>query len=160
MIPLTVSFFTNNNSKKLVSIDLKNFLPSNNYLYCHITDDNHFLTPCGLKFTNNTSNFNGMFDINIKDFDTGLDIKAFDYYKAIKERFNFDRFFLFFVDEEAKKCYCGEIDELQNEYGSYPKREEYIIYFHIDTLKKLFDLTDEEADKLKSFTTKNEKYLK
>lgn len=65
---------TNNNSKKLVSIELRNFLPSNNYLYCHITDDNHFLTPCGLKFTNNTNNFNGMFDINIRDFETGLNI--------------------------------------------------------------------------------------
>lgn len=62
---------TNVNSKKFVYIDLKNFIPCNNYLYCHITDDNHFLTPCGLKFTNNTNNFNGMFDIDIRDFNTG-----------------------------------------------------------------------------------------
>lgn len=90
--------------------------------------------------------------------DTGLDVRAFNYYKKIKEHFSLDRFNLFFVDEEVKKCYYGEIDELQKKYLSYPRIERGIIYFHLDTLIHFFDLTDEEANKLISLTTKDDKY--
>jgi len=65
---------TNNISKKLVYVNLGNFLPGFNDLVCHVMSDNNFLTHCGLKFTNNISNFNGSFDLKVYDIDTDLEL--------------------------------------------------------------------------------------
>lgn len=67
---------TNNNSKKLVYIDMGNFLPSMNNLVCHVMDDNHFLTPCNLKFNCN-STFNGSFNVKIYDINTDIEISEY-----------------------------------------------------------------------------------
>lgn len=58
---------TSNNKKVLCEIDLGNFIPSMNKLYCHISDSNDFLTHTSLKFNNNISSFNGSFKPKIKD---------------------------------------------------------------------------------------------
>lgn len=64
---------TNAGSKKFVYIDLGNFLPGMNYLYCHVMDDNHFITPAGFKFNNNNV-FNGSFNPKVYDIATSEEI--------------------------------------------------------------------------------------
>jgi hypothetical protein len=97
--------------------------------------------------------------------DTGLDIKHYNIYKKIQEKHNLDVYF-FFVDEEKKEIYGGWLTELvkecniihKNKMLTYPLKQNGIIYFPIDKMKKQCDISDEDVEILKSFTTKHERY--
>ena len=65
---------TANEKKVFCEIDLGNFIPSMNKLYCHIQDDNHFLTSCNIKYNNNINSFNGSFKPTIKNIYTEQNI--------------------------------------------------------------------------------------
>lgn len=59
---------TNNNRKVFCEIDLGNFLPNCDKLYCHISGDNNFLVHTSLEFDADLSQYNGLFHPKIRDY--------------------------------------------------------------------------------------------
>ena len=58
---------TDNLKKVFAEIDLGNFLPNTEKLYCHISDDNNFLVHSSLEFDADLSQYNGNFKPIIKN---------------------------------------------------------------------------------------------
>lgn len=98
--------------------------------------------------------------------DTGFNYKHYLEYKKIMERHNL-QVVIFFVDEENKSIYGGKLKTLEqiksfNVNGkevTYPKIENGIIYFHIETMTHYASLTGSDALNLTELTTKNIAYI-
>jgi hypothetical protein len=99
--------------------------------------------------------------------DTGIDVRHYEDYKGIRDKYSID-VFLFFVDEEKGCVYGGLLRAIEGETKimhngqvlEYPLRHKGIIYFPIDGMKTLVELTDEEVGKLKGLSTRKEEYDK
>jgi Holliday junction resolvase-like predicted endonuclease len=96
---------------------------------------------------------------------TGIDIKHFNEYKFILEKYNID-FILFFVDEhpDQQRVYCQKlsclIEECQIDGELYPNTTmcKGIILFPLQKMIHVRDLTDDEAKTLKQLSTRNYEY--
>lgn len=69
----------NNGLKVFCEIDLGNFLPNTEKLYCHISGDNNFIVHTSLEFDADLSQYNGNFKPIVKNVDTGniIDVDIF-----------------------------------------------------------------------------------
>jgi hypothetical protein len=90
--------------------------------------------------------------------DTGINIKSYDEYKFIQDKYNL-RVYLFFVDATNKKVYGNLLQELETEVVvgkyTYPLRQKGIIYFSLSNMKTIAELTEEQSNTIKEFNTKN-----
>lgn len=90
--------------------------------------------------------------------DTGIDIRHYDQYKFIQDKYNL-KVYLFFVDATNKKVYGNVIEKLENEtvmgVYTYPLRQKGIIYFPLSNMKQISLLTNEQAEMIKAYNTKN-----
>jgi len=97
--------------------------------------------------------------------DTGIDIRSFNDYMNIKNKYNIN-IFIFFVDEMEKRIYGNWLSILtkrrkikhKNKLIDYPKEEGGIIYFPIEVMKYISNLTEEQINILKETSTRNYKY--
>ncbi len=103
-----------------------------------------------------------------KYYDTGLNYRHYLEYKKISEKHNIP-VFLFFIDEMEKRIYGNFISELEKEFESnynnitkkYPCIEENrskIIYFPLQVMRNIKDLTESEVEFLKLNSTRNYSY--
>jgi hypothetical protein len=102
--------------------------------------------------------------------DTGIDYRHYLEYRHISNKHNLP-VWIFFVDEMERKVYAGLLSEMEinNCYNyngkllSYPKVEgdsRKIIYFYQPNLKHIKDLTNNEVEQIKSYSTRKHTYLK
>lgn len=111
-----------------------------------------------------------------KNPDTGVDLKHYIHYKEINQEIG--TFLIIFVDEELKKVYFQDINKYISDEKKYKlyidkyeikyplietnnNNNEKYIYFSLETMIKLKDLSDEEVNILKSYsktTNKNYKF--
>ena len=89
--------------------------------------------------------------------DTGFNLKHYEDYKFIRDKYNIP-VFIFFVDEYLEKIYGNYLNVLSKKYKKYPKIENNIIYFHLDSMRNIMKLTKENVEKLKKLTTRNYNY--
>lgn len=146
---------------------VRKYLESNNkVIYKPITDSAH----C----------FDNLVSTNKKDFvivevktkpkrnyypDTGIDYKHYLEYKEVSKLHSLP-VYLFFVDEMIGKIYSGKLSDLdqpkeyiyKNKSFSYPKVESGIIYFYQPSMKVFCELTKDEIDSIKNFSSRNYNY--
>jgi len=103
--------------------------------------------------------------------DTGINYKHYLEYRKISEKHNLP-VFIYFVDEMLGQIYGGELDKLEipdcyefnGKNFSYPLIEQYdktkIIYFYQPTMNVIKELTPEQIEHIKSFSTRNHDYKK
>lgn len=100
--------------------------------------------------------------------DTGINETALTDYLKIQKKHNL-KVFLFFVDEKARKIYGEELDKLNDEWfvtrpflARYPRRERNggidIVYFPLERMRIIADLTDTEAMEISNWSTRNPAY--
>lgn len=101
----------------------------------------------------------------IKYPDTGFDIRHYKEYKAIAEKYNI-RVFIFFVDEDMGKVYGHYLDVLDSprvikhngKLLTYPIQTCGIIYFPVEKMITLGELSDIEVKAMKTHSTRNPIY--
>jgi hypothetical protein len=89
--------------------------------------------------------------------DTGINIKNYNEYKFIQNKYNL-HVFLFFVDADNLKVYgnfiaCLEAKKVSGKC-SYPLKQNGIIYFPLSNMKLISELTDDQAKAIKEHNTK------
>jgi len=97
--------------------------------------------------------------------DTGFNIKHYNEYKHISQKYNLP-IFIYFVDENKQEIYGNTLAELEKPTTvlykgktiKYPKREDQIIYFPLENMKPVCKLNDDSAQKLKELSTRNYNY--
>ncbi len=97
--------------------------------------------------------------------DTGIDKRHYEKYKRLAVRHRL-LFWLLFVDEYKKEVYGNFLhilDKPRKIYWNgqrimYPAEMYNIIYFPLEYMKHVADLTDEQAATLKAMSTRNETY--
>ena len=97
--------------------------------------------------------------------DTGINIKHYEEYKFIQDKYSID-VFIFFVDEEARKIYGNYLRIMQaprkiihnGKELSYPLIQNDVIYFPVEFMKEIADIPTEQANSMKQLTTKKEAY--
>lgn len=97
--------------------------------------------------------------------DTGIDIRHYDEYSFITEKYNLD-VYIFFVDEDRKEIYGNILSTLIKPRTilhlgrkiDYPLKYKGIIYFPLEAMKKIADLTDQEANDLANLSGRNSIY--
>ncbi len=90
--------------------------------------------------------------------DTGIDIKNYNEYKFIQNKYNL-QIFLFFVDAANLKIYGNFLDRLETQKVEgkylYPLRQNNIIYFPLSNMEMVSELTTEQAKAIERYNTKN-----
>jgi hypothetical protein len=86
--------------------------------------------------------------------DTGFDMADYITYKRL-QKITGKKVLIVFVDYYAKSVYGNYLDSL-DKYKKYDKK---IVYFSLNGMRKLFDLSDESIKILRNGTTANMKYL-
>lgn len=97
--------------------------------------------------------------------DTGIDVRHYEEYKEIAERYHMDAF-LFFVDEKQRAIYGNFLSELEKPakitvgryIHNYPKREGRIIYFPLAHMVEVAKLTEDQARELERLSTRHYDY--
>lgn len=97
--------------------------------------------------------------------DTGINESHYNDYIHVKEQHQIP-VFLYFVDENMKQVYGGEIGFLarpatvldRGRVLKYPLRQKGIIYFPLANMVKVCAIDDEAAMKLKALSTRNYAY--
>ena len=93
--------------------------------------------------------------------DSGFDIITYNKYKEIIKENNLD-FFIFFVDEKSKQIYGSTLDKLEKSIKvgrkTYPSRENEIIYFPLQNMKKICRISEENSQRIKRYNTRNYSY--
>lgn len=103
--------------------------------------------------------------------DTGINLKAYDEYKFIQDKYKIE-IWMFFVDENINKVYGNKLSKLdipieiifkgkrinypltqQNNYGTK------IIYFPIEYMIDICNIDDNISQELKNLSTRNYEYL-
>lgn len=104
--------------------------------------------------------------------DTGINMRNYNDYHNIMDRYNGINIFLFFVDEKAGKVYGNWLSILKQRRWithngkkiCYPRHEnngyQSIIYFPKEAMRDIADLTPGEIEKLANLSTRNPKYDK
>ena len=89
--------------------------------------------------------------------DTGIDIKNYNEYKYIQDKYNL-KVFLFFVDATNRKVYGNELGNLIKpkiiDNKKYPSMEKGIIYFPLSSMRPISELTEDEAEIIRKYNTK------
>lgn len=90
--------------------------------------------------------------------DTGIDIRSYNEYKFIQDKYNL-KVYLFFVDATNRKVYGNVMELLEAETiinnKVYPLRQKGIIYFPLSNMKPMAELTEDQAKTIRKFNTKN-----
>lgn len=97
--------------------------------------------------------------------DTGIDISHYTGYQHIHSTYHL-RVFLFFVDEMRKVIEGGFLDHISKNHTltykgrilKYPIRQNGIIYFPLELMQKVSDLTESEATALSSYSSRSAEY--
>lgn len=98
--------------------------------------------------------------------DTGIDVKHYESYQKVAREMNIS-LFLCFVDEMLCKVYGASLDKLSKQYVDkggyiYPLIEENkfgkIIYFSLDVMQDIYDLSNVEVESIKNFNRRNYDY--
>ena len=97
--------------------------------------------------------------------DTGINIRHYTEYKYIKDKYGID-IWLFFVDEYKKKVYGQELGALlkfhmqivNGKRNYWPKFDKNIVYFHLNNMTNIADLTDDDARMLKELSRRSYEY--
>lgn len=95
--------------------------------------------------------------------DTGIDIRHYEEYKEISEKYNMP-IFLFFVDEMLGKVYGNKLsyleEEIKTEDGlNYPLKQKGIVYFPLERMKPIAILDTKQVLEIKHLNTRNYEYL-
>lgn len=97
--------------------------------------------------------------------DTGINIKHYEDYKFIQDKYNID-VFLFFVDEDKQEIYGNflrHLDEPVEIHDSgrilnYPLEHKGIRYFPLEKMLHVARITEEEASAMRQFSKRNKAY--
>jgi hypothetical protein len=97
--------------------------------------------------------------------DTGIDKRHYDGYKFIQKKYRIG-VFLFFVDEDAGKVYGNFLKRLDNpttinhrgKIIDYPLEQKGIIYFPLSKMILAGIIPDDELNRLRKYTTRNNAY--
>lgn len=98
-------------------------------------------------------------------YDTGINLKHFKEYNNISQKHNIP-VFLFFADEFQEKIYGNFLERLQQEFiytyrnrrKKYPSIENGIIYFCLESMMDICNLTKEQVQFLKNNSRRNYDY--
>ena len=93
--------------------------------------------------------------------DTGFNLSHFNEYKKISEKHNLP-VYIFFVDEMLGEVYGNWLSILEEPYEKilkYPYIHNDIIYFHLNKMKQICNLTETEIIELKKYSQRSYKYL-
>lgn len=93
--------------------------------------------------------------------DTGFNFTHYNEYKKISEKHNLP-VFIFFVDEMLGEIYGNWLSILEKPYKKglqYPAIFNDIIYFHLDTMKEICKLSNDEVIELKEYSQRSYKYV-
>jgi len=98
--------------------------------------------------------------------DTGIDIKHYNDYLFIQNKYHI-KAFIFFVDESVLKIYGGWLSEISKptaivhngKHIDYPLIQNGIIYFPVDLMQDISEITEEKATELKQLSQRNYEYL-
>jgi len=153
------------NSKKQVKkgnigeqID-KAYLENNGLIvYKPLTDGSH-------PFDNLCANDREIFIVEVKTKearayypDTGINIQHFNRYMEVKKKHNI-KIYLFFVDAANAKIYGEELDNLikpvKVKGNQYPLNQNEIIYFPLENMKIIAELSQAQCNLIKVYNTKN-----
>lgn len=93
--------------------------------------------------------------------DTGINISNYNDYKHVAEKYNID-IYLFFVDEDKCKIYGGILSSLETPRAiihnqktiDYPLKHNGIIYFPLEAMNEIGNITSEQAKRLRSYSTR------
>jgi hypothetical protein len=89
--------------------------------------------------------------------DTGVDVRHFNKYNNIKEKHKIN-VYLFFVDAKNAKIYGNELEELIKPKmingQNYPLRYKNIIYFPLENMITISQLTKQECENINKYNTK------
>lgn len=89
--------------------------------------------------------------------DTGIDIRHYNQYRFIQEKYNL-KVYIFFVDAANKKIYGNSLEELESSKTvgdcKYPLKHKGIIYFPLDNTSFIAGLNDKQAETIKRYSTK------
>lgn len=99
--------------------------------------------------------------------DTGINISHHQDYKNIQEKYGID-VFIYFIDEDAQKIYGGSLDTISEEIVinhrgksiKYPLTQKGIIYFPLENMNKIADISDAKAEQLRQYSSRNPSYKK
>jgi len=86
--------------------------------------------------------------------DTGVDIRHYNSYKSVMNNYKLD-VLLVFVDDLNRSMYGNWLSELDKPFGDYPLKHKGIIYWHINTMRILRELTDSECRAIRLYYTGN-----
>ncbi len=100
--------------------------------------------------------------------DTGINLKVFNEYKAIQDRYGI-QIFMFFVDDEAGLIYGETLNIISAQhvcmYGGfrnkgtlYPLIDRRIIYFPVEVMREIAVIGVESLKMLAELTTKKQAY--
>jgi hypothetical protein len=97
--------------------------------------------------------------------DTGINIKTFNEYKYIQDKYNID-VFLFFVDEDAMRIYGEFLRVLEKprriEHNGkelrYPLMQPPIIYFPLSIMRNIAPIKPDDVAMLKHYSTRSLDY--
>ena len=93
--------------------------------------------------------------------DTGINIKHLNEYQYISEKHNLP-VFIFFVDEMLGKIYGNTLKELliprTVDGKQYPSEENGIIYFPLINTKDICAISNQDAETMKSHSTRTHEY--
>ena len=97
--------------------------------------------------------------------DTGIQIKHYEEYKYIQEKYSIE-VFIFFVDEESMTIYGNFLLKLnadavifhKGRHIKYPLEQNGIIYFPLAHMKHIANIPSDKAEAMKAYTTKKQEY--
>lgn len=93
--------------------------------------------------------------------DTGFNLRHYNEYKKISEKHNLP-VYIFFVDEMLGKIYGNWLSILEEPYLKilqYPAILNDIIYFHLDKMIDICDLSEQEINDLKNYSQRKYEYI-
>jgi len=92
---------------------------------------------------------------------TGFNIKSFNEYKYIVDKYGID-IFVFFVDEMLRKIYGNKLSTLEKHYiakdGVFPMEKKNIILFSLESMKMIKDLDENDVKYLIEHSNRNYEY--
>lgn len=140
-------------------LSINKFLTDNKFIiYKPINDAAHLIDGFAIRNMNEIIGF----EVKTKPKriyynDTGIDIKHYNRYKLVLDKYGIE-VFLFFVDGLYKKVYGNYLSVLDKEENGYPLNQKGIRYFDLDKMIIIDTIPDEIADMLIIHSKRNYKY--
>lgn len=145
---------------------VKNYLESKGFIvYEPVTKGSHPFDKIAVKDKNNMVIVEVKTKARMNKFNaTGFNIKSYEYYKFLKDKYNIP-LYCFFVDEYLGKIYGNKLGVIEKKYIDnkevlYPNTEivKNIILFSLDSMHTIHTLTNSETKEIKKYNTRNYKY--